>query len=102
MARLDRGFVRRAEELLHPAGPTAVASPTEMLALAKQLKGERAFGYARRILARARAMPDLDPALGLVLAQQHALCTYKDPELPVAMRLEHALDLLDEADDLHE
>ena len=33
-------------------------------------------------------------------AQVHALCTYKDPDLPTAAKLDRALDLLDKADNL--
>src|SRR5262245_30041751 len=45
-----------------------------MFDLAKKLKNERAFGYARRILERARGKPEANhPDIRLKLAQQLAL-----------------------------
>jgi len=75
--------------------------PLEILALAKSLKEVREFGYARRILARARK----DPAIytepkRLEIIQQSALCTYKDTDLPADRRLDRALEILSEAEDL--
>ena len=77
-------------------------SPMRSLDLSKALLQERSFGYARRILARARKHPDAnnDKSLLLKLAQQHALSTYKDPDLARDYRLETALEILDSADDL--
>ena len=70
--------------------------PSELLQLAKRLKAEKQFGLARRVLARARLEPSLveDPELRLVILQQLALCTYKDPDLQVDARLDQALDIL--------
>ncbi len=70
--------------------------PKNLLDLAKRLKGENAFKYARRILARACKMPIGERELRLELAQQHALCTYKDPDLPTGGRLERALEILND------
>src|SRR5262245_45286598 len=68
--------------------------------LAKKLKNERAFGYARRILERARSKPEADhPDNRLKLAQLLALVTYKDPDLPQDERLNDAFNILREADD---
>jgi hypothetical protein len=54
------------------------------------LRDHQQFGYARRLLARVRrAGPDTER-----LRQQHALCTYKDLELPAARRLDQALAIL--------
>jgi predicted acylesterase/phospholipase RssA len=73
-----------------------------MFALAKRLKNERAFGYARRILERARDKPEANhPDKGLKLAQQLALVTYKDPDLPPDEKLEDAFNILCEADYPH-
>ncbi len=74
----------------------------EMFTLAKKLKDQRAFGYARRILQRARrTKPEAsDPKHRLKLAQLHALVTYKDPDLPPDEKLDDAFDILREADDL--
>ena len=70
--------------------------PSEMLALAKKLKDERQFGFARRLLARARMEPSLseDRELSLTIHQQAAVCTYKDPDLQADARLDRALDIL--------
>jgi predicted acylesterase/phospholipase RssA len=70
--------------------------------LAERLKRKKSFGYARRILAQARKDPALreNPELRLKLAHQHALCTYKDPDLPVDDALHRALEILTEVEDL--
>lgn len=65
-----------------------------------RLKGARYFGYARQLCALGRRNHALRQALGLWLSQQHALCTYKDPDLPVDARLERARVILDRADTL--
>jgi predicted acylesterase/phospholipase RssA len=73
-----------------------------MFDLAKRLKNERAFGYARRILERARDKPEAKhPDTRLKLAQQLALVTYKDPDLPPDEKLDDAFNILREADDPH-
>ena len=55
--------------------------PEELLKLAKALKRTNEFGYAWRILARARKLGDVAPNLRTVLRQEQALCTYKDTHL---------------------
>jgi predicted acylesterase/phospholipase RssA len=72
------------------------ASPLECLNLTLELKKERAFGYARRILAQAskHLQKDEDPKLWRKLIHQLALCTYKDPELLLDLKLNRALDIL--------
>jgi len=72
--------------------------PAELLKLASALKKARDFTTARRLLARARDGLITDPALRLKIGQQHALCTYKDPNLPADDRLQHALEILGEVD----
>ena len=68
--------------------------------LAGRLKNERAFGYARRILERARSKPEANhPDRRLKLAQQLALVTYKDPDLLPDEKLDDAFNILCEADD---
>ncbi len=64
------------------------------VALAKLLRDHQYFGYARRLLGRVRH----DGGDTEKLRQQHALCTYKDMELPTAPRLEAALKILGEGD----
>lgn len=70
--------------------------PVEMFKLSKKLKEEKQFGLARRLLSRARLEPSLndDPKLRLQVYQQSAVCTYKDPDLQAAARLDRALDIL--------
>jgi MinD-like ATPase involved in chromosome partitioning or flagellar assembly/predicted acylesterase/phospholipase RssA len=78
------------------------AAPQQLLTLAKGLKAESEFAYARRILSRARrdSSVNKDPKLRLLLTQQHALCTYKDQELPADLRHKRALEILIEEEDL--
>lgn len=76
------------------------ANPAEILALVKRLKKERAFDYARKLLALARTENIHDADLRLKLAQEHALCTYKDPDLPVGERLDEALETLSSVENL--
>lgn len=72
----------------------AALTPNEVLSLAKQLKKQDKFGLARRILARVRKEGGFDASLGRRLAQEHALCTYKDPDRPALQALGEALDVL--------
>jgi predicted acylesterase/phospholipase RssA len=72
-----------------------------MFDLAKGLKNELAFGYARRILKRARSKPEAElPDNQLKLAQQLALVTYKDPDLPPDKKFDDAIKILHRADNL--
>jgi tetratricopeptide (TPR) repeat protein len=78
--------------------------PNELLSLAQQLKAEKVFGLARQLLARARQDPvlDVDQKLRLKVVQQHALCTYKDLDLPPDAKLDRAFEILEETgEDLH-
>ncbi|MDT7777520.1 MAG: hypothetical protein QOC99_32 [Acidobacteriota bacterium] len=77
-------------------------NPAYILKLAKRLKEAKQFGYARRLLARARKDPSINavPKLRLEIFQQSALCTYKDPDLPVDARLERALEIIREIEDI--
>src|SRR5262249_42174954 len=80
----------------------AYAPPEEMFKLAKQLKGQKRFYLAWPILARARR----DPALAnqatppLRFAQEQALCTYKDVNLPAEQRFRRAIEILENDCDL--
>src|SRR2546427_11316394 len=72
-----------------------------MFSLAKKLKNERDFSFARRILKRAQSKPEANQGNNrLKLAQQLALVTYKDPDLPPDEKLDDALKILREAGDL--
>jgi predicted acylesterase/phospholipase RssA len=75
-------------------------APRELLGLSKQLKDIKKLGLARRILAKAHREvgTDDDKALRLKIIQQHALCTYKDPDLPADAKLDRALEILKETE----
>src|SRR6516165_3824497 len=80
-------------------------APSEILALAKRLKGSKrgnGFRWARRILAQARVRNAVElasnPNLSLQLGWQHSLCTYKDPDRPVLRSLNEALAILQTVD----
>ncbi|HEX8117860.1 MAG TPA: hypothetical protein VF521_11360, partial [Pyrinomonadaceae bacterium] len=98
MAPQTPDIVQEAQEILRGKS----ATPEGMLELSKRLKEQKEFGYARRVLARARRSSALgaEPALRLKIYQQSALCTYKDPDLPVDRRLDRALEILREIEDL--
>jgi predicted acylesterase/phospholipase RssA len=78
---------------------TITFEQTEALRLAKGLKGQQRFRAARNILSRI-PKDGMDRPFRLKVAQVHALCTYKDPDLPTDAKLDRALKLLQEADDL--
>ncbi|HEY2841417.1 MAG TPA: tetratricopeptide repeat-containing protein [Pirellulales bacterium] len=62
--------------------------------MVKRLKREDRFGLARRVLAKVRATKPSDVSLGTRFTQEHALCTFKDPDLPVLQALDQALAIL--------
>jgi predicted acylesterase/phospholipase RssA len=88
------------------------AEPTVMFDLARRLKELNEFGFARRLFGRIHAQGDYrgigkapDPEVAaqnaaIKVGQQLALCTYKDPDLPVGDRFSLALEQLDEVDRL--
>ena len=92
MAKNETENVKAARAILRGQS----LEPSEMLALARTLKDERQFGFARRLLARALIEPSLsdNPALRLTVHQEAAVCTYKDPDLQADARLDRALDIL--------
>ena len=96
---INSANVRRAEAILRGES----ASPAEIFGLAIKLKDqEREFGFARRLFGRARLDPTVnaDPKLRTKLRQQHALCTYKDPDLPDRVKFDLAMEILADCDDL--
>ena len=64
--------------------------------LAKELKNFNEFGYARKLFDRARTQQgtEWNDEERLELAQQLALCIYKDPDLPADQKYVRALDVL--------
>jgi predicted acylesterase/phospholipase RssA len=92
MPKKETATVNAAHDILRGQS----LEPREMLRLAKQLKEEKEFGLARRVLALARIEPSLndDPKLRLEVHQQSAICTYKDPDLQADARLDRALEIL--------
>ncbi|HKR02656.1 MAG TPA: patatin-like phospholipase family protein, partial [Pyrinomonadaceae bacterium] len=93
--------VLRAQEILRGQ---SLPTPLEVLELAGKLKAQHAFTYARRVLARAKEDDRIseDKKLRLKIYQQLAFCTYKDADLPVDGRLDRALSILREVEDLSE
>src|SRR5688572_31347256 len=75
-------------------------SPSDALPIVKQLKEEQLFDYACRVLALVRTKATPDDKLRLKLAQEHALCTYKDQDQPSPERLDAALVILKQSADL--
>lgn len=82
--------------------------PAQLDDLVRTLQDERRFGLARRVLERvqeqagAPGSEPLSPERRLRLARKLALCTYKDPDLPVDAALDRALTTLREACSLEE
>jgi predicted acylesterase/phospholipase RssA len=72
----------------------------EASGLASYLQDRDRIGLARRLLAALRKERIADAGFRLKLAQRHANCIAKDPDLPVPFRLDKALGVLSEADDL--
>jgi len=100
--RKESEHVAHAKKIIRKKAPMPPGQ--ECLDLVKQLKQEKAFGCARKLLGIACESldPETDPQIKLKLAQEHALCTYKDPDLPVRSRLDRALEILNAADALLE
>jgi predicted acylesterase/phospholipase RssA len=94
----DSDSVAKAREILRGRH----ADPRELLQLAKRLKAESRFSYARRLLLRASKHEHIhsNPTLRVTILQQLALCTYKDQDLPADERLDDALARLRETADL--
>jgi predicted acylesterase/phospholipase RssA len=98
MAKEVSARVKRAREILR--GASGTTTNDAMFDLAMELKNrEQAFGYARRLLGRINRDQISDPKRKRKIGQQHALCTYKDPDLPIDSRLKRGLDILIATDD---
>ena len=87
---ITRSVVMEAKDYLKGAALT----PEGAEDLVKRLKKEDKFGWARRVLAKVREGNIPSATLRTWFAQQHALCTYKDPDIPVLQALEQALAIL--------
>ena len=84
--------------------PGADSAAQKIYDLAESLKKVNEFRYARRLLGRIRSKGDYiglkieEGTTPVKVGQQHALCTYKDPDLPAADRFRRALEILGEVD----
>ncbi len=94
--------LERCKERVNGILSGASATPDEVLDLVKCLHRDRVFGPARKLLDRYSADVRVagSPDQRLVFAQKRALSTYKDPDLQADEKLERALRILREADDL--
>jgi hypothetical protein len=90
--------VQRAKAILR--GQSADIS--ECKPLVNQLKAEKAFGYARKLLQQACLRPELgqDQKLRTWRIQQQALCTYKDVDLSPEDKFDRALAILNRLGDV--
>jgi tetratricopeptide (TPR) repeat protein len=107
MERLKKEFEKRAQEK-GGEPPAFIIAPTYMKLywLAMCLKKLKKFEYARKILNRAREYVKKEvehqrrQKWQIKIIQQRALCTYKDTYLSPDARLDNALDILKELQDL--
>lgn len=86
-----RPLIQQAKRYLGGVGLT----PEEVEKLVKALKKADRFGWARKVLAKVRKTQGVSNKLRIWFVQQHALCTYKDPDFPVLKALEQALAILE-------
>src|SRR5215472_8827149 len=106
MAIIGNRIVPHAESDAVKAGKDILSgkkvTASQLLDLVVKLKKERAFDLGRKLLDKHADDPAIrgDPKLRIKVAQQRALCTYKDPDLPADERLDTALQILREGDDL--
>lgn len=98
MPLVENEDVREAKQIL--SGQEA--SLDKILKLAKRLREQDLFGYARKLLARAREMKETNwtEKSRKKMAQEHAHATYKDPDLPLDQKFEHAIAILGDGDNL--
>ncbi|PJG53332.1 hypothetical protein CVM73_20715 [Bradyrhizobium forestalis] len=69
-------------------------SPDQVLALVNRLKEEDRFGWARQVIGKVRKTQIDRAELRDKFARQHALCTYKDSDMPVLVALDRAMEIL--------
>jgi predicted acylesterase/phospholipase RssA len=73
-------------------------SPDELFELARTAQSADDFTVARRLYARAR-QAGVRPGNRRRARHQHAVCTYKDTDIPAAVAIRRALEILDEIHD---
>lgn len=80
----------------------AKVAPADVLKIAGELHRARKFGLARKVLDLGADDAEVrrDPALRLKVAQKRALSTYKDPDLATDLKLDRALAILQETENL--
>ena len=71
----------------------------DLKSLVENLKGEKSFGDARKLLQYAQQCPNLKGHSDWI-AQQLALCTYKDQNLHVDIKFDSAMSILQKSVDL--
>jgi predicted acylesterase/phospholipase RssA len=97
--RVEFDEARAVQILGAPDGTTAF----ELFQLAKSLQQYKQVGYARRLLLLACTDIEKRPDVRLDRAkvfQQAALCTYKDPDLPLDWKLDRAYAILGKSESL--
>jgi predicted acylesterase/phospholipase RssA len=85
-------LINHAKEYLRGKEATA----EELLALARQLKGRLAFDYARRLFEKAAGIADRNSLIWVEIVQQQASCTARNPDLPLDIRMDAALRVVDQ------
>jgi hypothetical protein len=93
---ISRSVVMEAKDQLKGAA----LAPEGAQELVKRLTKEDKFGWARRVLAKVREESVPSVTLRTWFAQQHAICTYRDPDIPVLQGLQQALAILGGSFDL--
>ena len=71
----------------------------DLKSLVGNLKGEKSFGDTRKLLQYAQQRPNLKDHSDWI-AQQLALCTYKDQDLHVDIKFDSAMSILQKSVDL--
>ena len=71
----------------------------DLKSLAEDLKGEKSFGDTRKLLQHAQQCPNLKGHSDWI-AQQLALCTYKNQDLHVDIKFDSAMSILQKSVDL--
>ena len=71
----------------------------DLKSLVGKLEGEKSFGDTRKLLQHAKQRPNLKDHSDWI-AQQLALCTYKDQDLHVDIKFDSAMSILQKSVDL--